>query len=116
MGQSLGQFDRLRVGVAPQREERQLGGLCGRHRGKVGPAVPHLHHEQPSEPVEVTAAGVVEDAHALAANDHRHVGALVVDGVTGEVHPQVASGAVGKGVVAGLGDELRGGAHRVPQV
>ena len=116
MGQAFCQFDRLRMGVGPQWEERQLASLCCRYRREIGTAVPHLDHEKPGQPVEVTAAVVVEDAHALASHDDRHVRPVLVHRVAGEVHPQMAIGPSGEWVVAGLRDELRRGAHRVPQV
>ena len=65
----LGQLDRLGVGVGPQREERQLGRLLGGGLRELDPAVAGLHDEQPGQPVEVAAAGVVPDVRALAARD-----------------------------------------------
>jgi hypothetical protein len=45
-GQTLGEFDRPRVRVGPQREVGQLGGLAGARLGYLGPAVPDLADEQ----------------------------------------------------------------------
>ena len=70
-GEPLGQLDRARVGVGPQREERQLAGLLGRRLGELGAAVADLDDEQPGEPVEVAPALVVPDVGALAPDDDR---------------------------------------------
>ena len=81
-GQPLGQLDRLRVGVRPEREVGQLAGLLGGRLGQLGAAVAGVHHEQPGEPVQVAPAVLVPDVRALAAHDDRHrrrrVGAIRV--------------------------------------
>ena len=64
-GETLGEVDGLRMGVGPQREERELLGLDARRLGQLGPAVPRLHDEQAGEPVDVLAALVVPDVVAL---------------------------------------------------
>jgi hypothetical protein len=40
VGQPLGQLNGLRVGVGPQREVRQFGGLLGRGLGELAPSMP----------------------------------------------------------------------------
>ena len=56
VGQPVGQLDRLRVGVGPEREVGQLGGLLGGGVGELVPAVSGLHHEQAGEAVQVALA------------------------------------------------------------
>ena len=56
VGEPLGELDRLRVGVGPQREERQLAGLLGGRLGELLAAVPDLYDEQAGEPVEIALA------------------------------------------------------------
>jgi hypothetical protein len=110
VGKSLGQLDRLRVGIGPEREERELAGLLGRRLGKLRASVPDLDDEQPREPVEIALALVVPDVRAVAAHNHGHVAALIRRH-PGEMHPQVLARAVRQVVVAGFVDVLRGGGH-----
>jgi hypothetical protein len=116
----LGQVDRRRVRVAPDREERQLGRLPRGGLGQLAAPVPGLHHEQPGQPVEVAAAPVVPDPAALAAHDDRDLAAVGVGAVPGEVHPEVVAGRLGTvGATrraGGAGDGLGHGGHRVPQL
>jgi hypothetical protein len=60
-GEALGQLDRSGMGVGPQREEGQLGGLLGGGLRQLLPPVPDLHDEQAGEPVEVAASVGVPD-------------------------------------------------------
>ena len=109
LGQPLGQLDRGRVRVGPEREEGQLARLLGGRLGQLLAAVPDLYDEEPGQPVEVPLAAAVPDVGALAAHDHRHVG-VGVRRQPGEVHPEVvARGALLRLVVGGI-------AHRVPHV
>ena len=89
----VGELDGHRVGVGPQREERERLGLLGGGLRQLAAAVPGLHDEQPGQAVEVAAALVVPDVRALALDHDRH-GAGVVGRVAGEVQPQVVAGAV----------------------
>ena len=89
-GDPLGQLHRLRVGVGPQRHERELGGLLGRRLGDVGASVAELVDEQATQTVQVPLALGVVDVGALTPHDHGHL-ALLVDGMTGEVQPQVVA-------------------------
>jgi hypothetical protein len=89
----LGQLDRVRVRVGPQRHERQLLGLPGRRLGQVGPAVAELAHEEAGQRVEVALAVHVVDVGALAAHDHGYV-VVLVRAVPGEVQPQVVLGGL----------------------
>ena len=86
----LGQLHGLRVGVGPQRHEGQLGGLLGGRLGDVGAAVAELVDEQAGQAVEVALALRVVQVGALTAHDDGHL-ALLVDGVAGEVQPQVVA-------------------------
>jgi hypothetical protein len=125
LGQPFGQRDRLRVGVGPQREERELAGLLVRRLGELLPAVPDLYDEESRQPVEVALAAGVPDVGTLAAHDHRHVCARVRRH-PGEVHPQVVTCARGQGTGSGVvarrearrrfRRRLRCGGHRVPHV
>jgi hypothetical protein len=116
--QPVGQLDRPRVGVGPQWEEGQLAGLRGGRLGQFLAAVADLDDEQPSQAVEVAAAGVVPDVGALAPGDHRDVTAGLVRRVPGEMHPETVAGGVGEAVGAGpVGALSRARAgHRVPQL
>ena len=58
------------MGVGPQREVRQLGGLPRARLGDLGAAVADLAHEQAGQPVQVTLALLVVDVRAGAAHDH----------------------------------------------
>ncbi len=91
--QPLGELDRRRRRVSPQREEGQCLGLPGGGLGELGATVTDLHREQSGQPVQVAVAGVVEDRHAVAAGDDRRgdVGAL-----PGEVQPKVVEHGVGE--------------------
>ena len=119
VGEPLGQLDRLRVRVGPQREERELLGLLGGSLGQLGAAVPGLHDEQPGQPVEVALALVVPDVGTLTSRDDGDVG-LGVRRHPGEVHPEVVARRAGHGAgrvdVRLLGAVLRGQGHLVPQL
>ena len=87
----FGEFDGRRRRVRPEWEEGEIlrllgGGLC-----QFLATVTHLHDEESGERVEVAASLIVEDAHALAAGDHRRS-----DGVTvpGEMSPEVRRAAL----------------------
>ena len=113
-GQPLGELDRPRVGVGPQREVGELGGLPGARLGHLGPAVPDLADEQARQPVQVALAPGVVDVLAGSPHDRRHVGAGV-GGHPGEVQPEVAVGRclqrVRVHVTGGMGT-----GHLVPQL
>ena len=108
VGQPVGQFDRLRVRVGPQREEGEFARLLERGLGEFTAAVPGLHDEQAGEPVQVALAVHVEDPRAVAAHDRRH-GRVRVGRQLGEVHPQVFARRVGQPVASG---RWRRGGHR----
>ena len=93
---SGGELHRLRVGVGPEREERELLGLLRRRLGQLRAPVPRLHDEQPREPVEVAPARGVPDVRALAPRDHGDRAALLVRRVPREVHPEVVAGGLGE--------------------
>src|SRR6266545_2456497 len=116
--QPLGQLDRARVRVAPQREVGQLAGLLGGGLGQLGAAVADLHHEQPGQPVQVAPAVLVVDVGSVAADDHRDLVIRSVAGHPGEMKPQVPPGGSLRGV--GRVDPCRrglgGGGHLAPQV
>ena len=92
-GDPLRELDRVRVGVGPQRHERQLLGLLRGGLGQLRAAVAQLAHEQARQTVEVALAVHVVDVGALAADDDGHVG-RVVGRVAREVHPQVVAGSL----------------------
>ena len=112
-GEPLGELDRGRVRVGPDREEGELLRLGGRGLGELRAPVAGLDDEEPGEPVDVLLAGVVPDRVALAAHDRRDAGAGLVGTVPGEVHPQVVAGGVLHRGAAGGG---RRSAHLVPQL
>ena len=89
----LGQLDRRRVRVGPQRHEGQLAGLLRRGVGQLGAPVAQLGHEEPGQAVEVALALRVVDVGALAADDDGHV-RVVVRRMPREVHPQVILGGL----------------------
>ena len=66
VGQPLGQLDGLGMGVGPQREVRELGGLARARLGDLLAAVADLAHEQAGQPVQVTPPVLVEDVGARA--------------------------------------------------
>ncbi len=110
----LGQLDRLRMRVRPEREERQLGGLLGRGLGELGAPVAELADEQAGQRVEVPLAAGVVDVRAVAADDDGDLGRLVAPH-PGEMHPEVVARGllqtVEVGVVEGVGRH-----HRVPHL
>mgnify|MGYP003289608324 CR=1 FL=1 len=91
-GDALGELDSRRVGVGPQRHERELAGLLRGGLGQLLATVTDLDHEEAGEPVEVALAGGVEEVCALPLGDHGHVRG-VVGAVTREVHPEVILGS-----------------------
>ena len=91
-GDALGQLDRPRVGVGPQREVGQLRRLLRRRLGQLGPAVTDLAGEEARKAVEVALAVLVPDIGTLAAHHHRHLVVGAVGPEPGEVHPQMALG------------------------
>ena len=101
----LGQVDRGRVRVGPEREVGQLRRLPGGRLGQLAAAVPHLHGEQAREPVEVGAALRVLDPAALTPHDDRRCARALA----GEVHPEVVAGRL-----FSRGAHRR--THRVPQL
>jgi hypothetical protein len=105
-GQPVGQLHGHRMGVAPYREVGQGGGLSGRGLGQLGAAVADLAGEQPGQPVEVALAVLVVDVDALSSHDDRN---LIGVRHAGEVHPQVAMGAL----LECLGGKV---GHLVPQL
>jgi hypothetical protein len=83
------QLDGTRVCVAPVGVERELLRLrCGSLRELLAP-VAGVHAEQRGKPVEVAAAVLVPHVAAFAADDDRHVLA-VVGAHPREVHPEMA--------------------------
>ncbi|CKN29483.1 Uncharacterised protein [Mycobacterium tuberculosis] len=93
MGQALGELDRRRGGIPPEREIPQRAGLPRGRLGEFGPAVTDLHHEQPGQGVQIALAAVVEDGDAVAADDDR---VLDAGTVPGEVQPKVSCRRVGE--------------------
>jgi hypothetical protein len=87
-GHAVGELDRTRVGVAPDREVRELTRLFGTGFGELGTTVTDLRSEQAGKTVEVAAAALVVHPRSFAAHDHRHVG-LRIRRHAREVHPQV---------------------------
>jgi hypothetical protein len=98
-GDALGEVDRARVGIGPQRVERELGRLLRGHVGQPLAAVADLGDEEAGEAVEVALALGVVDVGALATGDDGDVG-LVVGGHPREVHPQVVPGGALQVLVA----------------
>ena len=90
-GQPMGELDRGRVRVGPDREEGQLFGLAGGGLGQHASAVPGLDDEQPGQAVEIALAAVVEDRRTLPTDDHRWRG-VPVGAHAGEMQPQVLRG------------------------
>ncbi len=86
--ETVGELDRSRVRVRPDREERELLGLLRRHLRESRTAVAGVHHEEPRQPVEVLLPLDVVDVVALAPGDDRHARGLH-GGLPGEVHPEV---------------------------
>ena len=101
VGQAVGQLDRRRVRVRPQREERELFGLLRSSLSKPLAAVARVDDEQAGEAVEVALAAVIPDVVAFAAHDDGHPGGVQYR-LAGEVHPQV---------VLGLLLQIGGGVH-----
>jgi hypothetical protein len=99
--EALGQLDRGRGCVSPQREELERARLPGGDLGEFGPPVTHLHCEQPGQCVQVALAAIVEDVDALAAGDDRRGDSRAVPG---EVAPQVAI-SLGRQVLGHLARE-----------
>ena len=66
--------------------------LVGARLRDVGAAVADVRAEQRAEAVEVAVAVLVPDVAALAADDDRHLGAVLVGAHAAEVHPQMALG------------------------
>jgi hypothetical protein len=93
VGDALGQVDRTRVRVGPEREEGELRGLLGGGLGELGATVPCLYDEQAGEPVDVLVAVGVPDVDAVASHDRGDL-VLVIGGVPGEVHPEVVLGSL----------------------
>src|ERR671914_667698 len=83
------ELDRLRVRVAPVREEAELARLVGAGLGDLGAAVADVHAVQGAEPVEVAAAVLVVDVAAVAAHDDRDLVLRVERAHAGEVQPHV---------------------------
>ena len=115
--EALGELDGTGMRVGPDGEEGEFLRLPGGGLGEFPAPVTGLNDEEAREAVEVAAALVIPDVGPLAPHHDGHVPlAGLVDGVPGEVHPQVALRGCGPAVVAGLRDELRCDGHRVPQV
>ena len=76
--------------VAPRREEAELLGLVGAGLCDIGAAVADVHAEQCAQAVEVAVAVVVPDVAAVALDDDRDLGPVVVRAHATEVHPEVA--------------------------
>jgi hypothetical protein len=113
-GDPLGQLGLHGRGVAPHREERQLGRLLGGDLGQVAPAVADLHDEQPGEAVEDLPAAVVPDVGALAARDDGDR-RLRVAALPCEVHPEVVGGPARRHV-GGTGRVLLDGSRHTSSV
>jgi hypothetical protein len=87
-GQAVGELDRRRVGIRPDREERELLGLLGGDLRETPPAVPGVDDEEAGEAVEVLAALDVVDVVSLTAGDDRHA-RRPHRRLACEVHPEV---------------------------
>ena len=109
VGETVGELDRGRVGVRPQREERELFRLLAGCLGEALAAVAHLHDEEAREAVDVLLAVRVVDVVALAAHDDGHAVAGLHARLAGEVHPEVVFRLL---LQVGLGRGVEGGARR----
>ena len=67
----VGELDRARMGVAPERVEVELLDLARGGLAELGAAVAGVDAEQAGEAVEVALAVLVVDVAALAADDDR---------------------------------------------
>jgi hypothetical protein len=79
-GDPLGELDRARVRIRPEREEGELPRLPGRRLGELDATMPDLHDEEAGETVDVLLASVVPDPVTLAADDDRRAGSLCLPG------------------------------------
>ncbi len=95
VGQPVGQLDRLRVRVGPEREERQLAGLPVGSLSQLDATVAGVDDEQPGQAVQVALAVDVPDVGAVALDDGRNR-RLGVGREPGEVHPEVVAGLGGQ--------------------
>ena len=86
LGQLRRQLDGTGMGVGPEREVVQLGHLLVGSVRELLATVPHVAEEEARQTVEVAPAVRIEDVAALAAHDHRHLGARAQ---LREVHPEV---------------------------
>jgi hypothetical protein len=91
-GEARGEFDRPRVGVAPERVEVELLDLARRRFAELAAAMADVDAEERREPVEVAVAVLVEDVTALAADDDRDLVLAVVGTHPREMHPEMAPG------------------------
>jgi hypothetical protein len=91
-GEPSGQLDGGGVGVGPEGEVAELGGLGARRVGQLLAAVAGLHDEEAGQAVEVPPAVAVPDVGALPALDDREARACFPRQAR-EVQPEV----VGRG-------------------
>ncbi len=91
-GDPRGEFDRPRVGVAPERVEVELFDLARRRFAVLGATVAGVDAEQSGEAVEVALAVLVEDVTALGAGDDRDLVLGRVAAHPREVHPEMSAG------------------------
>ena len=89
-GESGGELDRARVGVAPERVEVELFDLARRRLAQLGATVAGVDAEEAGEAVEVALAVIVVDVTALAAGDDRDLVAGAVGAHAREVHPEMS--------------------------
>ena len=91
-GQAIGEFDRVRVRVRPDRKEREFLGLLRGYLGQALAAVPSVDHEQAAQAVNVLLALTVPNVVAFALHNDGHTVAVLHDRLPGKVHPQVVFG------------------------
>ena len=87
----VGEFDRARMGVAPERVEVELLDLSSGRFADLGATVAGVDAEEAGEAVEVALAVIVVDVTALGALDDRDLVVGAVGTHPREVHPEVAA-------------------------
>ena len=102
VNQALSELHCAWVSVGPDREVREFLHLLSGGLSEFFAAVSKLDGEQAGDAIEIALAAIIEEVLSFAADDDRDLAeAVLVDRMTGEVHPEVVLSTASHAIVTG---------------